>query len=1005
MSEDTAPHRPQARQQVSSLRDRPARPIRDRLVGELEKRRAYLALFGEPVEPTRIGRFTLLEHLGSGGMGRVFAAYDEQLDRKVAIKLVRPGRKALQRGNEQLEREARTLAQLSHPNVVQVYEVGRYRDEVFVAMEFVRGQSLRVWLAEARGNRGWRAWQGEVLAMFIAVGRGLEAAHRAGLVHRDFKPENVLVGADGRPRVLDFGLAQVIDTPSEVSVAAAEACAEEVPPTPTPSADDELDRRAEPTRAEPRPGGIAGTLPYMAPEQLQGQPADPRSDQFAFCVALCEALTGERPFAGDSPAALRRAHERGPRALTETRVAVAAPIRRALVIGLDPAPERRFSDLGALLDLLEQSPRRRRRRVLVAGVAAAVAGLGVAGYALATQTPSPCADAGAHITARWSPDRKATLGNAVRAFGLPYAERSWQTMAGRLDDYVAGLSEAYVAACAATHVLGIQSEELLDRRVLCLDHGRRRLDALLARFDNFQEHMVEGAVAATASLPEYEICSAPAVLFHGVEPPGPAIAARVDELRESLAEATTLSLLGDYPGAILVAQAQVEPAAAIGYEPAWAEAMHTAGWLRAYHGGGGDERSAGEQQMLEALALAERCRHDVLVAEIWTDLTLVARENRSSTRDGLVWSQLALGAIGRIGDPPGLLARAYRHLALLHYKDKRLDQAERAHRRGLELLPDDAPALRRAAHLSALATTVRDRGQIDEARRLYERALSLLRAELDDSHPAVADKRFDLATFELSQGEMTRALAVMSEVREVYERAYGPNHRLVGQSELELAEIERRRGDYDRAYEHALRARDIYGAAYPPDHIEHAEPALRLGAIAVRQGRFGDAVAAYEQALARRRQHLAPDHFLIGIVHANLAEAYLGQGRPRDALRALDAATAVFAAHSASADLDDALAGYRGQIYFAQRRFGDAVAALEPAVAYYAGTEDAPAERADALWALARALTARRGGDRAGDLTRAHDLARQALDLYDRLGAGEAHHAAAIRAWLRATRR
>src|SRR5262245_13552108 len=180
----------------------------------VRKAQVRAALFHKKLEPVRVGRFILLEQLGVGAMGEIYAAYDERLDRRVALKLVRHGSDLTVRADELLLREAQALAQVSHPNVVQIYEAGAHDGRLFIAMELIRGQTLTQWLQDAsQMPRPHRSR--EILRRFIAAGRGLEAAHAAGVAHRDFKPDNVLVGRDGRVCVVDFGLARVlVDDPS-----------------------------------------------------------------------------------------------------------------------------------------------------------------------------------------------------------------------------------------------------------------------------------------------------------------------------------------------------------------------------------------------------------------------------------------------------------------------------------------------------------------------------------------------------------------------------------------------------------------------------------------------------------------------------------------------------------------------------------------------------------------------------------------------------------------------
>ncbi|MCY1004395.1 serine/threonine-protein kinase [Nannocystis pusilla] len=232
--------------------------------------------------PAKIGRFVVLRKLGEGGMGVVYSAYDEQLERKVALKLLRGEIRGQQQsvGQARLLREAQAMAKLSHPNVAQVYDVGPFGDAVFIAMEFVSGGSLKDWLL--REDRSWRA----VLGAYLQAGHGLAAAHGAGIVHRDFKPDNVIVGDDGRVRVVDFGLARH----DEHAVV--------LPGGPPPSASS-----VELTQI----GTFIGTPAYMAPEQLLREPADALSDQFSFCVALFESLNGYRPFKGATTAEISKA--------------------------------------------------------------------------------------------------------------------------------------------------------------------------------------------------------------------------------------------------------------------------------------------------------------------------------------------------------------------------------------------------------------------------------------------------------------------------------------------------------------------------------------------------------------------------------------------------------------------------------------------------------------------------------------------------------------------------
>ena len=296
---------------------------------ELERLRGAVraGLFGVPATSPRVGRYELLRCIGRGGMGIVYAARDVELGREVAIKLLRPELSA--GDDERLTSEARALARLSHPNVVSVFDVGTYEGQRFIAMEYVPGHDLRRWLESPRPLR-------ELLRVFVAAGRGLAAAHAVGLVHRDFKPDNVLVGDDGRPRVLDFGLARPPD-------------AEGVGAIP------ELPALADPLATVlTQAGQMVGTPAYMAPEQHLGEPADARSDQFSFAVALYHAVYGVRPFAGDDPRSLALSIVRGRIRPANPRYPVPSWLEHLLVRALAVDPTQRFASMDALLAVLQE---------------------------------------------------------------------------------------------------------------------------------------------------------------------------------------------------------------------------------------------------------------------------------------------------------------------------------------------------------------------------------------------------------------------------------------------------------------------------------------------------------------------------------------------------------------------------------------------------------------------------------------------------------------------------
>jgi hypothetical protein len=378
----------------------------------------------------RIDRFVLLGELGRGGMSVVYAAWDPELDRRIALKLMHTEASgsgpSLGTARQRLQREAQAIAKVSHENVIVIYDVGTAGDEVFIAEEMVDGTTLRGWIDER--PRGWR----EVLAMLTQAGRGLAAAHAAGLIHRDFKPENVLVGRDGRIRVTDFGLAR-----PQVELARDTDQVSEPPTLPDGNGVDVLGETAigqRSTGSLTEAGALVGTPRYMAPEQLHGRPADARSDQFSFCVVLYEALWRQRPFSGETVGELRRAVDADRPAPPPAEVRVPSWLRRAILRGLRASPDQRFGSMNELLGELRRD-RPAVQRLAIAGVAAA----GIAAAALlwprgGEPGAPPCAGAERALDGVWDAAVKDRVERAFLATGTPYAADAWTGIERALDE-------------------------------------------------------------------------------------------------------------------------------------------------------------------------------------------------------------------------------------------------------------------------------------------------------------------------------------------------------------------------------------------------------------------------------------------------------------------------------------------------------------------------------------------------------------------------------------------
>ena len=379
--------------------------------------------FGALKTGEAVDRYVILSRLGAGAMGVVYAAFDPELDRKVALKLLHPARleaddiSASASGRARLYREAKALARLAHPNVVAIHDVGVLGDQIFLAMEFVHGLTLNKWMKAGDAPRPWP----EVVRVMSLAGEGLAAAHDAGLVHRDFKPDNVLIGEhDRRVRVLDFGLAREEDEPDDAEAGSAEA--------------DDVQTRAERraiTKARSvirassielgsqdfagltHTGALVGTPAYMSPEQHMGEPADARSDQFSFCVTLYQALYGHRPFTGETLTGLAFNVLQGKVRPAPVKTKVPARLRKIVLRGLAVDPKERYATMRELLDALKPVQTRVRKRWLWAAATGAL-GVGIAVGSVIVNQEEPCTGARARLDGIWDAARRDAIATAFQ---------------------------------------------------------------------------------------------------------------------------------------------------------------------------------------------------------------------------------------------------------------------------------------------------------------------------------------------------------------------------------------------------------------------------------------------------------------------------------------------------------------------------------------------------------------------------------------------------------------
>jgi len=797
---------------------------------------------------TCFDRYVVLECQGRGGMGVVYAAYDPRLDRKIALKLLHhtdvEGRR-----RQRLLREAQALGQLVHPNVVVVFDVGSCDDRLFLTMEFVAGQTLRAWL---QVPRPWR----DVVRVFVEAGRGLAAAHAANVIHRDFKPENVLVGSDGRVRVADFGLAR----PS-ADVGSPEAT------------------RPGPATSLTLSGAVMGTPAYMSPEQAAGEHVDARSDQYSFCVALFEALHGRRPGGGD-PSRSIAAH-------------VPSHLRRVLDRGLRAVAAERYPAMDTLLAELARDPRAARLR---AGATTIIALAGLASFGALRgrehQQP-PCRDAKRKLIGVWDDATKQARRATFAATKKPFATAAWTSVERALDRGTADWVAEYTDACEATSLRGEQSAELLDLRIECLDAQRRELKAFVQLLASADGAIVQRAPQAAESVMELGPCRRTDVLRQTVRPPhGVATQVRVGALQTLLAEASALFDVGDYVEAGSRTRHVLTAARELGYSPLLAKARFR---LALAEDAAGD-RSAAVAGLLEATSLAETARDDHLRAQALAELVRVlARLARYDQADGYV--ELAEAVTRRAGDDDDLHVRLIKARTGLAKGRGRFDAALALCKQHVALR-ERSTASRPAEQAGAwvnLGDAYRLLGDREHAIEISKYALARTNEALGNAHPATALAANNVGAAYAENYQDAEALPYFERALAIREAALGADHADVATSAQNLGLLLGNLGQFDRARPHLERALAIKEKALGPTHPGVAMALWSLAKLHLQRRDPGAALLVARRALDIREHKLGAEHPDVAFALGLVAEAELALGRAAAALPRVERAVAIIA--------------------------------------------------------------------------------------------------------------
>ena len=802
---------------------------------EATRSRTRAVLFGDA--PTmRVGRYIVLSRIGAGGRGVVWSAFDERLDRKVALKVVHPDATESPAARAQLLREARALAQLQHENVVGVYDVGEHAGDVFIAMELVRGDNLRAW---SRGAEGKPKPSGtDIERAVVQAARGVAAAHRVGIVHRDVKPENILVGEDGRVRVADFGLAR--------ATGAAPAHAAPTPMALTPAASAPQvarvsDSNSAPTPSVPHPWAsvdgltvtatehrsLGGTPAYMAPELILGKgAADARSDQWSLAASAVEALTGSRPYPGTTVDALVAAHTRGDAPGGVPKTAFGTALARAL--SSDPAA--RFPTMQAFADALAatQASPSSRGRVMGAALGAAALATLVGGVALSQAQGEDCAVSSDLLAGTWTDAARTKVADKLASSGL--STELTGVVTGSLDTYRGSLTNAAAEACTA-HVKRAIDDNARERRRVCFERSRTAVASLLDKIGAAQGGAANNAARAVIALPDPAACNDPLALAQSV-PLDLNARAAVNEVITMAQEVDQRRIFGDAKGALEVAEASEKRAAESHNESARAISAHALGQARFLMG---DNRATADYLRAAELGLASGNDDIAIVGLMSTAFHAVEREGEPEK--GALLVQVARALAQRI--PPSL-------------RQRRLD----------DLLNVDCTAAMRGSRFA-------------DAERLCGELLQRREKMFGPNHPATASAALNLGGTYTLADEPARAVEIYADAERRLAKGFGPKHPLALRAKLQRGADLIYLGRFDEAdktlSEVVSELVEVLGGEENVDvvNVFHNRSVLELAR------KNGDAaLAAAQKALALREAVEGPDSDYAIEGYANVALAH-----------------------------------------------------------------------------------------------------------------------------------
>lgn len=907
-----------------------------------------------------VGRYKILERIGMGGFGVVFRAHDEQLARDVALKLWRVD--ALSSGGEDsiddLVEEARALAKLSHPNIMAVYDAGRDGERVFLAGELIEGASLY-----ARACTTERRASFEDLATWMAqCAEGLAAAHDVGLVHRDVKPDNILIGDDGRARLVDFGLS---------TSALANADASQLV------------------------GPLAGTPAYMSPEELRGEPASEYSDQYSLCASFYEASHARRLTLAEDFASLTKAAKESQSPVFDKKLP--KRLRKVLQRGLQSGPSMRWPNMLALAEALQ--PRRASRLAPFAfggavAVAASAAALWSSNGSSGDEAKRDCELQAAPMNEVWSAGRASELRASFEKLGSTYASEAFEKVDTRLSRYADDWRTMAVNTCKATYHEHRNSEVMFDRQILCLHRRLGEVSALVGFLEKADQALLKLAPRAMSTLRQLSHCS-DREAFSNLPPlpTDPAKRSAIRELEALLAKTEGTRMAGKYDEATTLALEAVATSKTVGYEPLAAEAAFEAGYIWSYLGDVEKSRSYLEQAHHKALAVRDFQTSARAAVELVYVFGMLAKNYPKAEE----WVKHAQSAVAAASNDKNLLANLESNRGDMALKQGDVEKAV--------LHNEAALALRRelygsgdrsvAQSLNNLGLAKQMQGDFAAAASHYKKAHEIFVKVLGRHHPYVGQTAGNLGSLHMELGATKEAKRRFEEALEIALDAHPAESLAVLLTRFNLATSMSELGEVEEARTLLLRLATQLDEMFPEELHAKAMVANSLGVVASELRRHGEAERYFRKASELHVAQNGDLHPEALLAELNRAQAVAHQDRSSEAVSILDT---VLLGYEKALGRDHPMVAItlitRAELYVLSKRAKQTLTDLARAEKILDTHESDPMRVAQLAFVRGQAHAA------LGDKAAATDEIRRSLALYTEIGARGEIGADECKTWL-----